>query len=86
MSDDPVLVRRRQLARLVQLGQRVGYLALTVAIVLFVVGFAVGFTDALTAAVLVALLAACVVLPPAIVFGYGIKAAERQEADQRRAR
>jgi hypothetical protein len=63
----------------------VGYLALSVAIVLFVIGFVAGFTDALTAAVLVALVVACIVLPPAIVFGYGVKAAEREESGQRRS-
>ena len=66
------------------LGQRIGYLALAAAIVLFVVGFTTRFTGALTAAVLVLMLVACVVLPPAIVFGYGVKAAVRHEAQERR--
>lgn len=84
MGTDPVLARRRKVARYVQLGQRVGYLAFGVAIVLFVVGFAVGFTDLLTSAVLFSMVIACVVLPPAIVFGYGVKAADRHEAEERR--
>jgi hypothetical protein len=76
---DPVLARRARIAALVQLGKRVGYGLFGLACVLFVVG-AVGRYDAwLTNTIVASLLIGSVVLAPAIVFGYGIKAAEREE-------
>jgi len=41
---DPVLRRRAQIARLVSIGQRVGYSLFALAVVAFGVGFAAGFT------------------------------------------
>lgn len=76
---DPVLVARARYARLANLGQRIGYLLLLVAIVAFVAGFAAGFPHALVTASLVGLVGACIVLPPAIVAGYAVKAAERED-------
>jgi hypothetical protein len=83
VAADPVLAKRAQVARWVQLGQRTGYLALMVAVVLFVIGFLTGFPGGLATAVFLALIMACIVLPPAMVFGYGVKAAERHEAELR---
>ena len=76
---DPVLVRRARYARLAALGQRVGYLCLAVAIVAFVIGFAFGFPSVAVAFSIGGLVGACVVLPPAIVAGYAVKAAERED-------
>lgn len=76
---DPVLERRRRIARLVEVGQRIGYGLFALAIVLFVVGIAAGFTDALTGVIIASMLVGSVVLAPAIVFGYAVKAAEREE-------
>ena len=78
-ADDPVLERRRRIARLVELGQRIGYGLFGHAVVLFVVGVAAGFSAALTTAIVAAMLVGSVVLAPAIVFGYAVKAAEREE-------
>ena len=80
---DPVLAKRARISRLVSLGQRIGYLALAAAIMLFVVGFITRFTSALTAAVLVLMVIACFVLPPAIVFGYGVKAADAEDRGEK---
>ena len=76
---DPILVRRALYARLANLGNRVGYLLLGVAIVAFAAGFAAGFPQAAVTVSLVGLIGACVVLPPAIVAGYAVKAAERED-------
>lgn len=76
---DPVLVRRARYARWVGLGKRVGYGLLSVAVVAFVVGFALGFPSAVVAVSIVGLIGSCVVLPPAIIFGYAVKAAERED-------
>lgn len=81
---DPVLVRRARIARLVEVGQRVGYSLLLVAVVAFFVGLATGFTGLITVLVIGSLLAMTVVLAPAIVFGYAVKAAEREDRRQGR--
>jgi hypothetical protein len=80
--EDPVLVRRRRIARRADLAQRVGYVLFGVAIVAFLVGFAVGFRQALVTTVLVALALGSVFLAPAIVFGYAVRAAEREDRER----
>lgn len=83
-SHDDVLARRAQIKRLVDLGQRIGYGLFGVAVVGFFVGFVVGFTDPLVTVIVVSLVVGSVILAPAIVFGYGVKAAERDDAEQGR--
>lgn len=86
MTDDPVLARRARIARLVSLGQRIGYLLFGLAIVLFFVGFAIDFTDWLVTVIVAAMVIGSIVLAPAIVFGYGVKAAVRDDIEQGRMR
>jgi hypothetical protein len=76
---DPVLVRRARIARLVDWGRRVGYTLLMVAVVAFGVGAARGFTRPVVAVVTASLLGTTLVLAPAIVFGFAVKAAERED-------
>ena len=78
---DPVLVRRARIARLTELGQRVGYALFGVAIVVFIIGFVVGYSDVLVAIIVTSLGVGSVVLAPAIVFGYAVKAAEREDRE-----
>ena len=78
-ASDPVLVRRAAIARLVSVGQRLGYALFGVAMVLFFVGLAAGYTQVLTNVIVGCLLAGSLILAPAIVFGYAVKAAEREE-------
>lgn len=79
---DPVRERRARIARLVQLGQRVGYSLFLAAIVLFVIGFASGFDGFVGSAIIGCLVAGSLVLAPAIVFGYAVKAAERDDRER----
>ena len=83
-KSDPVLVRRAQVARLSLLGQRVGYLLYGAAVVLFVVGFIVGFTPAVVTTVVTAMIVGSALLAPAIVAGYAVKAAAREDREQGR--
>jgi hypothetical protein len=76
---DPVLARRRRIAGLVVLGKRVGYGLFALATVLFVVGMVAGFTNALTSGIVASLLIGSLVLAPAIVLGYAVKAADRED-------
>jgi hypothetical protein len=81
MSDDPILERRARITRLVVLGKRVGYGLFLVACVLFVAGFAVGFDGVVGPTIIGSLVAGSLVLAPAIVFGYGVRAAERDDRE-----
>jgi hypothetical protein len=76
---DPVRARRAVIARRVRLGSRVGYGALTVAVVAFGVALATGFPQWLVNVSVTGLVATCVILPITIILGYGIRAAEREE-------
>ncbi len=78
---DPVLVRRRQLARGAEIAQRAGYALFGLAVVLFVVGFVAGFTGTVVTAILVALGVGSALLAPAIVIGYAVKAADREDRE-----
>jgi ABC-type transport system involved in cytochrome bd biosynthesis fused ATPase/permease subunit len=77
--DDPILARRALIARLAELGQRVGYLFIAVAVVAFLVGFATGFPAATIGLTIAGLAGATVLLVPAIIAGYAVRAAERED-------
>jgi len=78
-DDDPVLARRARMGRLAGLGKKIGYSCLLVAAVAFAFGFSRDFTPGVVAVVVVALAAGSAVLLPAIIVGYGVMAAEREE-------
>ena len=78
-GDDPVRERRARVGRLTMLGQRVGYALFAVAVVAFVVGVVSGFSAGVVTVVTAALVVGSVVLAPSIVFGFGVRAAEREE-------
>jgi hypothetical protein len=78
-SADPVRERRARIARLVAVGQRVGYSLFGIAIVAFVIGFAAGFDGVVGPLITGCIVIGSIVLAPAIVFGYGVKAAERDD-------
>jgi hypothetical protein len=82
--DDPVLERRRRIAGLVRVGQRLGYGLFALAIALFAVGLVAGFGGAVGGGILAALVVGSIVLAPAIVFGYAVRAAEREDREQGR--
>ena len=84
VADDPVLAKLARAARLAEVGQRVGYLLLLVAVGAFVAGAVQGFSTATTTVVTVALGAMTLVLAPAIVLGYAVKAAEREDRERSR--
>jgi hypothetical protein len=83
---DPVLARRARIARWSVLGKRFGYALYAAAVVLFFVGLAVGFDQGLGTAIIAALLIGGAALAPAIVFAYGVKAADREEREEREER
>ena len=78
-DDDPVRARRARIARLVALGQRIGYTLWLVAIVVFFVGAATSFRPAIVTVVVACLAAGSALLAPSIVISYGVRAADREE-------
>lgn len=79
---DPVRARRAQIAKWTLLANRVGYLFFALAIAVFVIAFAVGFSATMSTIVIVSLVIGSVLLAPAIVLGYAVKAAERDDRER----
>ena len=79
---DPTLARRARIARMTRLGQRLGYGLFGASVVVFGVGAAGAFTALVAGLVVACLVAGSVVLAPAIVFGYAVRAAEREDRQQ----
>ncbi|HEX2047815.1 MAG TPA: hypothetical protein VHF27_08625 [Acidimicrobiales bacterium] len=78
-DDDPVRARRARIARLVALGQRIGYSLWLVAIVVFFVGAATTFRPAVVTVVIGCLAVGSALLAPSIVISYGVRAADRED-------
>ena len=75
MTVDPIRARRQQVAKYTLLANRIGYLFFAVAIATFIIGFAISFNGAVSAVVVGSVIAGSVLLAPAIVLGYAVKAA-----------
>ena len=76
---DPVLARRRRLARWAANGRRAGYGLYGLSLAAFAVGLAAGFTTVPANIATVALLAGSVLLLPSIIISYGVRAADRAD-------
>jgi len=76
---DPVLERRIRIAKLVRAGKRLGYSLFGIAIVLFFLGFGFEFSGPLTTAITACLVFGSLILAPAIVMGYAVRSAHRED-------
>lgn len=81
-ASDPVRARRQQIAHWTLIANRVGYLCFAAAIVAFVLAFAFGFSGTMSAIIIAALVVGSILLAPAIVLGYAVKAAERDDRER----
>jgi hypothetical protein len=79
---DPVRIKRQKVAKYTLLANRIGYLFFALAIATFVIGFAVSFNGAVSAIVIGSLVIGSALLAPAIVLGYAVKAAERDDRER----
>ena len=80
MSTDPVRARRARVARLAATAKRGGYGLFLVAVLAFVAGAVRrDFGPPVVTIVAVALGVGSLLLAPAIVIGYGVRAAERED-------
>ena len=71
--------RRQRIAHWTLIANRVGYLLFALAIAVFVIAFAFGFSGALVAVIVAAMAVGSALLAPAIVLGYAVKAAEKDD-------
>lgn len=81
---DEVLATRARVSSLVTAGKRVGYSLWLVAMVLFFVLFFTDFDGPLVGVVVACLIVGSVILLPAIVMGYAVRAANREDRAQGR--
>jgi hypothetical protein len=81
-ANDPVRAKRAKVAKYTLLANRVGYLFFALAIATFIIGFAVSFNGAVSAIVVGSIIIGSVLLAPAIVLGYAVKAAERDDRER----
>ena len=79
--DDPVRRRRATVKRLVTIASRTGYALLAAAVVAFFVALATEFNGTMATIVVASLIAASILLAPAIILGYAVKAAEREDRE-----
>ena len=80
---DPILARRARIRRFVRAAQQLGYGAMVLAIIVFAIGAADGFPSWSVIVTVTALAVSIGVLPVPIVLGYGLRAAEREDAQRR---
>ncbi len=78
---DPIRAEREKIAGLVSKGMRAGTALYVLASTVFFVGFATGFTRPQTVIIIVLLVVGSLLLAPAMVFNYGVKAANRADRD-----
>lgn len=81
---DPVLVQRARATRMADLGQRLGYSLFGVALVVFFVGLVADFTSTVSRVIIGCVVIGSLVLAPAIIVSYAVKAAERDDLDHGR--
>ena len=84
-ASDPVLERRARASRLADVGQRLGYGLFGLALVLFFVGLIGDFSSSISTAIVTCVVIGSIVLAPAIVVGYAVKAAIRDDLEHGRA-
>jgi hypothetical protein len=84
VANDPVRARRAQIAHASKLAQRIGYALFGVAVVVFFVGFFAGFTGTIVTIIIATMAVGSILLAPAIVASYAVKAAERDDLEHGR--
>ena len=81
---DPVLVQRARAQRIANAAKRVGYVLFLASMVLFFIALATNLPSGLMAAAAATLIGGCIVLAPAILLGYAVRGAERDDEERHR--
>ena len=76
---DPVRARRAVVAKWNQIATRVGYLLFLVAIVMFFVALTTSFSQGKVTIITTSMILGSILMAPAIVVGYAVKAAEKDD-------
>jgi hypothetical protein len=79
VSVDPVRRRREQVARSAAAARRAGWAFFGLAIAAFAAGLVFGLTDLVVIVVVASLVLGSALLLPAIIIGFGVTAAERDD-------
>ena len=79
MNLDPVRQRRQRIGRLAAAARRAGWALFGLAVVAFVAGLAMGLSGTVVVVVVGSLALGSVLLLPAIIVGFGVTAAERDD-------
>ncbi len=78
-KNDPVRAQREKVRTLVSYGIRSGTALFGLATTLLIIGLLVGLNGTITSLVLACIILGSVALAPAMVFHYGVKAADRED-------
>jgi hypothetical protein len=79
VNADPVRRRREQVARLASNARKAGWALFALACVTFVAGLVIGLTGVVVVIVVGSLALGSALLLPAIIVGFGVTAAERED-------
>ena len=79
MSTDPIRQRREQVARLAGGARKAGWALFALACIVFIAGLIVGLSGLVVVVVVGSLALGSVLLLPAIIIGFGVTAAERED-------
>jgi len=77
--NDPVRQRREQVARLASTARKAGWALFALACVAFIAGLVIGLTGLIVVLVVGSLALGSALLLPAIIVGFGVTAAERED-------
>ena len=81
-TPDPVRIRRAMIAVWTKRANRLGYLLFAASIALFIVAFTGDFNDTMVTFITICMVLGSILLAPAIVLGYAVKAAEKDDVAQ----
>ena len=82
MTVDPVRQRRAQVARAASAARRAGWSFFGLAVIAFVAGLVIGLSGLVMVVVVASLAVGSALLLPAIIVGFGVTAAERDDPGQ----
>jgi hypothetical protein len=74
--------QRARAERIARYACRAGYALIAVAVIVFFVALVTDFSATLAAIITATLIAGCVLLAPAIILGYAVRAAEREDRER----
>jgi len=78
---DPILIKREKITKIVKFGLKSGYGIYGLSCLLLVFRMMNGYSDFIETSIMICLILGSILLAPAIVFNYAIKAAHRADRE-----